>query len=55
MTHTETKNLIAAAADLTTRMRAAKRHERRALVLEAAGLGLRFTVIGGKAACVVGA
>jgi len=39
-------------ADLTRRMHAAKRHERRELVLEACALGARFTERDGKAVAV---
>lgn len=52
MTHAESKQLVAAAADITARFRASKRHERRNLIIEAAGLGLRIAVIDGQPTAV---
>lgn len=50
--HQAAKERIAYAQDLTDRMRKAARHERLAILREAACVGMRFTVIAGLAQAV---
>lgn len=52
MANNNTTQQAANAATMTRLFRAAKRHERATLIREAAGLGLRFTVVDGQAVAV---
>lgn len=52
MDNAQYKVRIAYMAELNARMGSAKRHERMAIIREAAASGLRFTIIDGAPRCV---